>query len=58
LTAEFPLKDYALPVCLSLKEVAEHAGRKVSMEVDNNSALIVSDPLGILVQQLRQHPIY
>jgi len=37
-----------------LNEVALHAGRKVLMEVDNISAMIVSDLQKILGQQLTQ----
>jgi hypothetical protein len=33
------------------------AGHEVLMEVDDNSALIVGDPQGILGQQLRPCPI-
>ncbi len=40
-----------VPISLSLEEVAVCAGHKVSMEVDNNNALIVGDLLGILGQQ-------
>jgi hypothetical protein len=39
-----------------LEEVAVRVGRKVLMEVDDNILLIVSDPQGILDQQLRPHP--
>jgi hypothetical protein len=35
---------------LPLEEVALRAGYKVLMEVDDNSALIIGDPQGILVQ--------
>ncbi len=35
--------EYA-PIRLSMKEVAVCAGRKVSMEVDDNILLIVGDP--------------
>jgi hypothetical protein len=34
------------------------AGHGVLMEVDDNNALIVGDPLGILGQQLRPHLIH
>jgi hypothetical protein len=43
--------DYAL-ICLSLEEVTMHADHKVFIEVDDNIALIVGDPQGILGQQL------
>jgi hypothetical protein len=36
-----------------LEEVAMHARHKVLMEVDENNALIVSDPQGILDLKLR-----
>jgi len=35
-----------------------HAGYKVLMEVDNNSALIAGHPERILGQQLRPQPIH
>jgi hypothetical protein len=35
-----------------LEEVAMHAAHKVLMEVDDNNALIVGDPQGILDQKL------
>jgi hypothetical protein len=38
---------------LSLEQVAVSAGHKVLMEFDDNNALIVCDPDGILGQQLR-----
>jgi hypothetical protein len=41
-----------------LEEVAVLAGRKVSMDVDDNFLLIVDDPQEILDQQLRRHPIH
>jgi hypothetical protein len=44
-------------ISLSLEEVAEHAGIKVLMEVDDNGALIVGESHGILNQQLLPHPI-
>ncbi len=44
-------------ISLSLEEVAEHAGIKVLMEVDDNGALIVGKSHGILNQQLLPHPI-
>jgi hypothetical protein len=42
---------------LSAEEVIVHDGYDVLVEVDNNSALIVGDPRGILGQHLRPHPI-
>ncbi len=45
-------------VCLSLEEVAVHAGHEVFTEVDNNSALIVGNPQRILGQQLRTRTIH
>jgi hypothetical protein len=48
--------DYA-PILLSSEDVTVCAGREVLMEVDNNSALIVGNPKGILGQQLRPYPI-
>jgi hypothetical protein len=36
-----------------LEEVTVRAGRKVLMEVDDTSALMVGDAQGILVEQLR-----
>jgi hypothetical protein len=48
--------DYT-PILLSLQEVAVRACNKVLIEVDDNSALIVCDPHGILGQQLKPHPI-
>ncbi len=44
-------------IYLSLKEVLVRTGRKVMVEVTDNILLIVDDPLGILDQQLRLHPI-
>jgi hypothetical protein len=41
-----------------LKEVAERSGHKVSMEVDNNTLLIVGDTEGILEQQPRPRTIH
>jgi hypothetical protein len=35
-----------------MEEIMVHAGHKVQMEVDDNSALIVGDPQGILGEQL------
>ncbi len=43
---------------MSLEEVSVHAGSKVLMEVNDNSALIVDDPQRILDQQLRPHQIH
>jgi hypothetical protein len=40
-----------------LKEVIVHADHEVVMEVDDNSAMIVADPQGILGQQLRPNPL-
>ncbi len=40
-------KDYVL-ISLSLEEVAVHAGHEVSVEVDDNSAWAVGDPVEIL----------
>jgi len=44
-------------ICLSSVEVAVRAGHKVLVEVDDNIRLIVWDPLGVLNQHLRPHPI-
>ncbi len=41
----------------SLEEVAMHAGHEVLMEVGDNNMLIVGDPQGILVEQLKSRPI-
>jgi hypothetical protein len=41
-----------------LEEVAMQAGRKVLAEIEDNSALIVGDPQGILGQQLRPRPVH
>ncbi len=41
-----------------LEEVAMHADNKVLMQVDDNSLQVVGDPHGVLVQQLRPHPIH
>jgi hypothetical protein len=49
--------EYA-PICLSIKEVAVCAGRKVSMEVDDNILLIVGDPQLIFDQQLGPRQIH
>ncbi len=49
------LIEYA-SVHLPMEEVAVHAGREVLMEVDDNILLIVGDPQGISVEQLRPHP--
>jgi len=38
---------------LTLEEVTVRAGRKVLMDVDDTCALMVGDPRGILVKQLR-----
>jgi hypothetical protein len=34
-------------ICLSLEEIAVHAGHKVLMEVDKNISLIARNPKGI-----------
>ncbi len=39
-------------------EVVVHSGHEVLIEIDNYISLIVGDPLGILDQQLRPHPIH
>jgi hypothetical protein len=39
-------------------EVAVLVGHKVLVEINNNSALIVGDPEGILGEQLRPHLIH
>jgi hypothetical protein len=39
-----------------LEEVAVDVSHQVLMEVEDNILLIVSDPQGILDQQLRPHP--
>jgi hypothetical protein len=39
-----------------LEEVAVHPGHKVLMKVDDNIALIVSNPQGILDQQAHTSP--
>jgi hypothetical protein len=39
-----------------MEEVAERAGHKVLVEVDNNNVLIVVNPQGIFDQQLGRHP--
>jgi hypothetical protein len=41
-----------------MEEVIVRTSHKVLMEVEDNCALIVSDPQGILDQQLRPHPIH
>jgi hypothetical protein len=41
-----------------LGEFAVLSAQKILMEVDDNSALIVCDPRGILGQQLMPHPIH
>jgi hypothetical protein len=43
---------------MSLEEVAVSDGHEVLVEVDNTIALIVSDPCGILGQQLRPRQIH
>jgi hypothetical protein len=43
---------------MSLEEVTVNAGHEDLMEVDDNMSLIVDNPLGILDQQLRHHPIH
>ncbi len=43
---------------MSSEEVAVSDGHEVLVEVDNTIVLIVSDPCGILGQQLRHHPIH
>ncbi len=45
------------PINLSLQEVAVRACNKDLIEVDDNSALIVCDPHGILGQQLMSRPV-
>jgi hypothetical protein len=40
-----------------LEEVAELVSHKVLVEVDDNSALIVGNPQGILIQQHGPYPI-
>ncbi len=47
-----------VPTHLYLFEVAVHAGLKVLMKFENNSAIIVCDPIRILGQQLRTRLIY
>ncbi len=49
---------YYTPIHLSLQEVGVCACNKVLIEVDDNRALIVCDPHGILGQQLRPHRIH
>ncbi len=46
------------PIHLPLEDVTVRAGRKVLMEVDDKSALIVGNLQGILGQQLRPHPVH
>ncbi len=41
-----------------MEEVEVPAGREVLVDVDDNSALIVGNPRGILGQQLKPQPIY
>jgi hypothetical protein len=48
-------KDKA-PICLSAEKVAMCADSEFLVEVDN-CGLIVGDSWGILVQQLKSHPI-
>jgi hypothetical protein len=43
---------------MHLKEVAGHAHYEVLSKFDDNRALIVGDPLGILGQRLRPHPAH
>jgi hypothetical protein len=43
------------PICLSLEEVSVHADHKVSVEVDDTSALIFCDLPGILGQHFMPH---
>ncbi len=60
LTAEFPRNGYANRLGayhLFLEEVAVPDGHKVLVEVDDNSALIVGSPQGILGQVLWPYPI-
>ncbi len=45
------------PIHMYFEWDAVHAGHKVLMEVDDNSALIVGEPQGILGQHLKPHPI-
>jgi hypothetical protein len=40
-----------------LEEVAVQTSLRVLIAVEENSALIVGDPQGILVEQLKPHPI-
>ncbi len=42
---------------MSSEEVAVCAGRKVLMDVEDNTLLIVGDPQGILDQLLWSHPM-
>jgi len=49
---------YKVPVRQSVVEVIVCAGHKVLVEVDDKSVMSVSNPQGILFQQLRPHPIY
>jgi hypothetical protein len=39
-------------------EVVVHSGHEVLIEIDNYILLIVDDPLGILDELLRPHPIH
>ncbi len=45
------------PICLSLEEVAEHAGHEVLVKVGDHISLIVGNRQGILDQKLRPRPI-
>ncbi len=47
-----------VPIRLSLEEVTMRASHKVLVEVDDNQQLIIGDQQGILVQQLKTHPIH
>jgi hypothetical protein len=51
-------KKYQAAICLSLEEVAVHYGLEVLMEIDDNNALTVDGPQGILDQQLSPRSIY
>ncbi len=44
------------PICLSAEEVAMHASHKILKEVDNNSTVIVDDPLGIFRPMTQASP--
>jgi hypothetical protein len=43
---------------MSVEEVPVSAGHEILVEVDDTIVLIVSDPCGILGQQLRPRPIH